>query len=394
VLLCCRLSLRPAKPKTLDSPQPDATPYTSGVTDDSEDTPHAKLPSALSGVLPLGANSSFGDRGRYLIIGPIAAGGMGVVYKAHQRDLDRVVALKTIRPRIVLAESSMPRFEREARAAARLHHGNIVSIYDVGEWQGQPYYTMPYAAGGSLADRRQRLTADAAALLIEKVARALQHAHDHSVLHRDLKPSNILLNEQGEPLVSDFGLAKLWDSDVELTCHGELIGTPAYMAPEQADGNPETLTGAVDVWALGVILYELLTGRRPFLGTGRDVVLTQIRSHEPPTPRSLDPGVDARLEAIVLRCLEKDPARRYTAGELADDLACWRRGEPLRKRRDRRPAQAWLFCRRKVREIGLFRLLVVIILLLILLRVWILPPPPPHPPPGAPPPPWMQPPPH
>jgi serine/threonine-protein kinase len=392
------------KPEALHPAQHDSTPYTdSALTDNSQNTPQGKGRSLTFGTAPRAANTSFGDGGRYLLLEQIAVGGMGVVYKARQRDLDRVVALKMIHPSIVLSESRLLRFEREARAAARLHHAHIVSIFDVGKWEGQPYYTMQYAVGGSLGDRRQHFTPDAAALLVEKVARALQHAHDRSVLHRDLKPSNILLDEQGEPLIGDFGLAKIWDSDVELTCQGELVGTPAYMAPEQAEGSSEALTGAVDVWAVGVILYELLTGRRPFWSKSRDEVLTQIRSQEPPAPRSLAPEVDPRLEAIVLRCLEKDPTRRYTAGELADDLARFKRGEPTRRHRDRWPERAWRYCRRKIREIGLFRLLVVVILVLILLRVWILPPPlpppppgappPGAPPPGAPPPPWMRPPP-
>jgi serine/threonine-protein kinase len=379
-------------PEALHSAQNDSTPYAdSALTDNSEHTPQERGPSF--GIVPRAANTSFGDGRRYWLLEQIAIGGMGVVYKARQRDLDRVVALKMIHPAIVLSESRVLRFEREARAAARLRHANIVSIFDVGKWEGQPYYTMQYAMGGSLAGRRQPFSADAAALLVEKVARALQHAHDKSVVHRDLKPGNILLDEHGEPLIGDFGLAKIWDGDVELTCQGELIGTPAYMAPEQADGNSETLTGAVDVWAVGVIFYELLTGRRPFWSKSRDEVLTQIRSQEPPTPRSLAPDVDPRLEEIVLRCLEKDPARRYTAGELADDLARWKGGEPMRRHRDRWPVPAWRYYRRKILQIGLFRLLVAIILFLILLRVWILPPPPPPPPPGAPPPPWAHPPP-
>jgi serine/threonine protein kinase len=367
----------------------DSVPLsTSGPTDGGRETRKEYL--VRRAPLPPGINTAFGEQGRYWLLEQIASGGMGVVYKARQQDLDRIVALKMIRPDVGLSKERVLRFEREARAAARLQQPNIVSIFDIGEWQGLPYYTMQYAACGSLDDRQERLAHAAAALLVEKIARALAYAHANGVLHRDLKPSNVLLHEHGEPLVSDFGLAKFWDSDVELTREGELLGTPAYMAPEQAAASGATLTGAADVWALGVILYELLTGQRPFPGKARHDVLTQIRCHEPPMPSALDAQLDSRLEAIVLRCLDKDPARRYTAAQLADDLACWRRREPLHQRPDSWLTRAWRAGRLQVQHLGVFRLLALLILLLILIRLWLPPPPPP---PGAPPPPWMRPPP-
>jgi serine/threonine-protein kinase len=330
--------------------------------------------------------STFGD-GRYILLAHIAAGGMGIVYKARQMDLDRIVALKMILPAIGASPKRVMRFEREARAAARLHHPHIVPIFEIGKCQGHSYYTMQYAAGGSLAEHRERFANDrAAALLIEKVARAVQYAHENSVLHRDLKPSNILLDEHGEPLVSDFGLAKIWDADVELTRHGEFIGTPAYMAPERANPSPEPLTGAVDVWALGVILYELLAGRRPFRGESSEEVFGQILSPEPPPPVSRIAPIDPRLEHIVMRCLEKEPAARYTAGELANDLASWRGGEPIASSESWR-SRAWRACSRQFRQMGMFQILALILLGLILIRLCV--PPPPHPPPHfGPPPPW------
>jgi serine/threonine-protein kinase len=207
---------------------------------------------------------------------------------------------------------------------------------------------MDFVGGGSLKDHLERFAdPHKAAALVEKVARAVQHAHDRRIWHRDLKPSNVLLDEQDEPKVSDFGLAKLQDSDVKLTVSGAIVGTPAYMAPEQAGGQGEQVSAATDVWALGVVLFELLTGSPPFTGR-RDDVLYQIRTLDPPRPRALQPALDRNLETITLKCLEKDPARRYpSAGALADDLGCWRRGEPIRARRQRWPARVLRTLRRR-----------------------------------------------
>jgi serine/threonine-protein kinase len=289
--------------------------------------------------------------GKYQVLAEIARGGMGVVLQAQDTALNRVVALKMMHADVLgHSAEGVRRFHWEAQAAARLAHPNIVPIYERGDHEGQPYFAMPFVAGGSLAKHLERYTADprAAAVLVQKVARAVQHAHDKGILHRDLKPSNVLLDERGEPLVSDFGLAKLQDADMDLTSPGSVVGTPAYMAPEQAAGRADLVGAATDVWALGVMLFELLTARRPFPGPRRGDVLYQIRAADPPRPRALRPGLDRNLETITLKCLEKEPARRYpSAGALADDLGCWLRGEPIRARPQRWPARVLRAARRR-----------------------------------------------
>jgi serine/threonine-protein kinase len=284
--------------------------------------------------------------GRYEVLAEVGRGGMGVVYQARDTVLGRLVALKTIRSGPQAHTEEVERFYREARAEAQLDHPHIVEVLDIGQAGDEHYFAMAFATGDSLARCRDRFHADPrqAAELLEKVARAVQFAHDKGIIHRDLKLSNVLLDEHGEPLVADFGLARFLDSDVDLTRTGQPLGTPAYMAPEQADGRA---TAQSDVWALGVILYELLTGQRPFAGRTGTEVTHRIRTADPPRPRALRPALDRGLETIALKCLEKDPARRYaSAGALADDLARWRRGEPIVARPEGWPRRAW----RKVRR--------------------------------------------
>ncbi len=320
----------------------DATP--SAPSADQATTPDAAMPAR-----PRAAGQQFG---KYDLLEQVARGGMGVVYRARDTVLGRVVALKMIRSGVLAQPEEVQRFYREAQAAAQLSHPNIVPILEVGEHDGQHYFTMVFAPGGSLAQERDRGPADprAAVARAEKVARAVQYAHDRGILHRDLKPANILLDEHGEPLVSDFGLAKFLDSDVELTHSGQVLGTPAYMAPEQASGHSASVSRQTDVWSLGVLLYELLTGRRPFVGEGRDELWQHIRTADPASPRSCRPELDRALETVLLKCLEKDPARRYgSAGELADDLARWLRGEPVRVRPQPWPARVWRAARRRSR---------------------------------------------
>ena len=223
----------------------------------------------------------------------------------------------------------LTRFEREARAAAQLRHPNIVPLYEFGQHQGYRYFTMPLALGGSLYTQTQRYREprDAAAL-VARIARAVQHAHEHGVIHRDLKPSNVLLDEEQQPLVADFGLAKLDTGDEQLTYSGERLGTLAYMAPEQAARRAHEATPHTDVWSLGVILYELTTGRRPFVSAHPERLPKMILTADPRPPRSLRREIDRGLEAIILKCLEKDPQRRYaSAAALADDLDHWLAGE-------------------------------------------------------------------
>jgi predicted Ser/Thr protein kinase len=277
------------------------------------------------------APERFGD---YELLEKLGEGGMGVVYKARDTVLGRIVALKRMGRGKLALPQEIERFYREARAAAQSPHPHIVPVYDFGEHAGEHYLTMAFVSGGSLADHRERFAEPRAAVaLLEKVARAVQAAHEKGIIHRDLKPANVLLDEQGEPLVSDFGLAKRVDDDVGLTHTGDVLGTPAYMAPEQAAGRISQISARTDVWALGVMLYELLTGQRPFAGPDRSAMTVQIQSVDPPPPRTLRPQVDRALELIVLKCLEKDPEQRYRSAQaLVDDLQRWQRGERISAR--------------------------------------------------------------
>jgi serine/threonine-protein kinase len=266
----------------------------------------------------------------YELLETIAEGGMGVVYKARDMRLDRVVALKTLRKGELARQEDLLRFQRESKAQAKLNHPYILPVLDVGTCEGLLYFTMPYVAGGCLAARRKEFTADhhRTAELVAKVAEAVEHAHQHGILHRDLKPGNILLDEQGNPLLVDFGLAKAQDASLALTRHDQIVGTPAYMAPEQICQGPDNLlTPQTDVWSLGVLLFELATGELPFNASHAEDVIRQVQLVAPPAPRSLKPGMDPSLEAIILRCLEKDPDLRYpSAAALAEDLRRWLAG--------------------------------------------------------------------
>ncbi|HEX8076648.1 MAG TPA: serine/threonine-protein kinase, partial [Chthoniobacterales bacterium] len=284
------------------------------------------------------------------ILGEIARGGMGVVYQAKEPHSGRVVALKCVLAYQGDSDHVVARFRREAETAARLEHPNIVPIYQVGETaEGVPYYTMKYAAAGSLLQARQPLRQHPrhSAALMVKVARAVQYAHEHGVLHRDLKPGNILLDGRGEPLVSDFGLARCESVSSYLTRSLGSFGTPGYIAPEQADGPAANLTPAADVYSLGAILFELLTGRTPFVGDNAFAVMKQSAQAPAPKLRTIAPKVDRDLEIICDRCLEREPADRYqSVAELADDLQSWLDDRPIRAKAPGRWRQTQRWVRR------------------------------------------------
>jgi WD40 repeat protein/tRNA A-37 threonylcarbamoyl transferase component Bud32 len=301
--------------------------------------------------------------GDYEILGELGRGGMGVVYRARHTKLNRIVALKVIRDGKLASPADVRRFRSEAENVAQLDHPNIVPVYEVGEHAGLPFLTMKLIEGGSLAGLGKSWAGTQprrAAELVALLARAVHHAHQRGILHRDLKPANVLLDAQGQPHVADFGLAKRVDVVDGQTLSGTILGTPSYMAPEQASGNSSQVTLEADVYSLGAIFYELLTGRPPFLADSTALILMKVVHDEPVAPTRLVAKVPRDVEAVCLKCLEKDPARRYaSAEELAEDLSRWLRGEPTVARRVGVLGRTWRWCRRNPVLAGLFALLVV-----------------------------------
>jgi predicted Ser/Thr protein kinase len=287
-----------------------------------------------AGALPLAAAAGreFGD---YELLAEVARGGMGIVYQARQKGLNRIVALKMILPGSLANPEDVRRFQTEAEAAARLQHPNIVAVHEVGAAGGQHFYSMEYIDGPSLARRLESgpLPGHVAARYVRTIAQAVHFAHRHGILHRDLKPSNILLDPNDEPHVADFGLAKKLGVDPGQTRTGAILGTPSYMAPEQAAGRIKELGPACDVYGLGAVLYELLTGRPPFRSETTLDTLLHVLEQEPAPPRLLNPKIDRDLETICLKCLSKNPLHRYASAEaLADDLTRYLNGESITAR--------------------------------------------------------------
>ena len=306
----------------------------SGSSPSASHPPTSSWPSAgtglLPGVTPLPA--AFGD---YELLEEIGRGGMGVVYRAVQKSLGRTVAIKMLLRRDLATPADLLRFRSEAEAAAQLDHPGIVSIFEVGECDGHPFYSMQFVEGTTLAKRLRQgpLPAREAAALLAKVADAVQAAHARGVLHRDLKPSNILIDAGGEPHVSDFGLAKRLEAEESVTHTGAILGTPCYMSPEQAAGSRGDVGPTSDVWSLGTILYQMLTGRPPFQASSPMDTLLAVLESDPPVPRSIDRQVNRDLEMIALKSLQKPQELRYaSAAELAADLRAFLAGEPVAAR--------------------------------------------------------------
>jgi serine/threonine-protein kinase len=292
-------------------------------------------PAPQSAGLPPKAGTKVRYLGDYELLEEIGSGGMGVIYKARQCSLNRVVAVKMIVAGHLASSADVKRFHAEAQAVASLHHPNIIPIYEVGEHEGQHYFSMRLVEGQNLAEkihRKELRIADGkeAARVVAKVARAVHYAHGQGVLHRDLKPANILLDADNEPHVADFGLARSLKTHSSLTHTGSVLGTPSFMAPEQAAGKTKHVTEAADIYSLGAVLYDLLAGRPPFVADSPLSTMVQVLESDVISPRAVNPRVSTDLEHVCLRCLEKRPELRYaTAADLAEDLERYLRDEPV-----------------------------------------------------------------
>jgi serine/threonine protein kinase/Flp pilus assembly protein TadD len=307
--------------------------------------------------------------GNYQILEEIGRGGMGVIYRARQRHSLRIVALKRILSFHADSRETLARFRREAEAAASLDHPNILPIYEVSESEdGLPFFSMKFAAGGSLLDAAPSLRDDPRRIvaLMAKVTRAVQYAHGHGILHRDLKPGNILLDGCGEPLVSDFGLAKWLDTSSDLTRTLTIFGTPGYIAPEQAQGPAKNVTPAADIYSIGAVLFDLFTGKTPFVGEHALAVIKQASENPAPKLRTLSASADRDLETICAKCLEREPQARYgSAADLAEDLERWLEGRPITARPVSPPVRIWRWSKRNPKLAGSLTATVVLGMLLV-----------------------------
>ena len=333
-----------------------------------DETPQSGVPPEARHHVPAKMLGDFGD---YELLEEIGRGGQGVVYRAHQKSLNRTVALKVIGLGHWATEAHLKRFRREAEAAASLDHPGIVPIHEVGERDGSCYFSMKFIEGGQLDEvvRRTPMSIRQAAELIAKVARTVHYAHEHGILHRDIKPGNILLDQKGEPHLTDFGLARLVETESTVTRTKEVLGTPSYMAPEQAVGETRNLTSATDVYGLGAVLYQLLTGQPPFAGGTTYETVKLLLETEPRQPRLLNPKIDRDLSAICLKCLEKDPKRRYSSAlALAEDLEHWLKHEPIRAKRSGFFTHARKWVRRNPALVGT----AAVCLLLGAASIWLL----------------------
>jgi tetratricopeptide (TPR) repeat protein/predicted Ser/Thr protein kinase len=306
----------------------------------------------------------------YEVLGVLGRGAVGVVYKARQLGLNRVVALKMLLAGSHAGQRELMRFRIEAEAVARLRHPNIVQVYEVGEHDGLPFFSLEFIEGGSLHQKMdgKPLPPRDAAKILETLARAMHYAHEHNIIHRDLKPANVLLTSDGIPKITDFGLAKRLEQkeDSSKTRTGTLMGTPSYMSPEQAAGRTRDIGPLSDQYTLGAILYEMLTGRPPFLGATMLETIIQVRTREPVPPTQLQATTPHDLEIICLKCLQKEPGKRYgNAGELADDLRRFLNGEPIRARPVTLWERSWRWCRRNPRIAALYAAVCVLVMLLV-----------------------------
>lgn len=340
----------------------------SGLFDEeSRDATHSES-AANSGLMPRNSETArpgqrLADFGDYELLEEMGRGGQGIVYRARQKSLNRTVALKIVGLGQWATKRHVKRFHLEAEAAASLDHPCIVPIYEIGERDGSCYFSMKLVEGGPLDEvaRREQMSPRRAAEVIARLARTLHYAHERGVLHRDIKPGNILIDAKGEPHLTDFGLARLIETESTITRTTEALGTPSYMAPEQAKGDNTQLTSATDVYGLGAVLYHLLTGHPPFAGGTTYQTIRLLLETEPRQPRLWNPKLDRDLSTICLKCLEKDPQRRYpTALALAEDLERWLKHEPIQARHTRMLARGRKWVRRNPAIAGLLASLVAL----------------------------------